>query len=259
MADPNKTSKERRMYEKSAAYPAVSISQSLDFVKRIDKLGGRSVSYDSVLKSMGLTSSTTKSFRCRLSASKQFGLIDTSKNTIQLTDLAKRILYPNAGKEESQKLLIEAFQNPPLYQGLIEEFNEKAVPVQSQLGNILMNRYRIIKQVKDTAAKCFIESADFLGLLENGVLHMDKRESAVPTNAESETQIEKNDEITNEVTETKKSPAPKDGYFFEIPTLGKATAKVYIPAEVTEKDIDYIMMYIENMLPAFLKNLKEEL
>ena len=49
------------------------------------------------------------------------------------------------------------------------------------------------------------------------------------------------------------------GYNFEIPTLGKKSARFYIPDGVTEKDIDYIKLYIENMLPVFLENLKVEI
>ena len=160
--------------EKSALCPAVSISECYDFIKQIDSLGGKSVSYASILNLMGLTSPTTKSFLNRIGASKQFGFITTGGSTAQLTDLARRILYPNAGEFESKKLLIEAISNPPLYAKLIARFKDKAVPARSQLGNILMNEYRIIKQVKDNAAKCFIESADYLGLLNNGVLCMDE-------------------------------------------------------------------------------------
>lgn len=122
---------------------------------------------------MGLTSPTTRSFLNRIGASKQFGFITTGGITAQLTDLARRILYLNAGDVETQGLLIEAFSNPPLYSKLIEHFKDKAVPASGQLSNILMNEYRIIKQVKDNAAKCFLENADYLGLLKNGVLCMD--------------------------------------------------------------------------------------
>ena len=41
--------------------------------------------------------------------------------------------------------------------------------------------------------------------------------------------------------------------------MGKKTARFYIPDGVTEKDIDYIKLYIEKMLPVFLDNLKTEL
>lgn len=64
-----------------------------------------------------------------------------------------------------------------------------------------------------------------------------------------------------ESSQTIESPTrqQEDGYLFEIPTMGKKTARFYIPDGVTEKDIDYIKLYIEKMLPVFLENLKTEL
>lgn len=259
MVDKENAVKEKKVHEKSAAYPAVSISQCFDFIKMVDDLGGKSVSYASVLDVMGLTSPTTKSFLNRVSASKQFGFVTTGGSTIRLTDLAKRILYPSSGEGESQKLLMEAFKNPPLYKKLIDRFDGKAVPLQSQLGNILMNEYRIIKRVKDNAAKCFIESADYLGLLRNGVLCMNENEESISDTSDSAKQAETEEEHSLIPSKEEQIPAKEEGYFFEIPTMGKKTARFYIPDGVTEKDIDYIKMYIENMLPVFLDNLKEEL
>lgn len=246
--------------EKSALYPAVSISDCYEFIIQIDSLGGKSVSYASILDLMGLTSPTTKSFLSRIGASKQFGFITTGSSTAQLTDLARRILYPSVGETEKQKLLIEAFSNPPLYAKLIERFKDKAVPTSGQLGNILMNEYRIIKQVKDNAAKCFLDSANYLELLKNGVLCMDNiREQTQSINSPQQEQSEKLDsaEFLQEINSS--THPQEEGYLFEIPTMGRKAARFYIPDGVTEKDIDYIKLYIEKMLPVFLDNLKTEL
>ena len=252
---------EKKSREKSALYPAVTISDCYEFIKQIDSLGGKAVSYASILGLLGLTSPTTKSFLNRISASKQYGFITTGSSTAQLTDVAKRILYPTNGEQESKQLLVEAFNSPPLYTKLIERFKDKAVPPKNQLSNILMNEYRIIKQVKDNAAECFIESASYLGLLTNGVLCV-----ATPNNSISP--INENVNSTsvpiavsdnNRANEASINQNQSDGYYFEIPTLEKKTARFYIPAGVTEKDLDYIKLYIENMLPVFLDNLKSEI
>ena len=247
--------------EKSAAYPAVSISVCYDFIKQIDSLGGKAVSYASILDLMGLTSPATKSFLKRISASKQFGFITTGGSTAKLTDLARRILYPNTGEFESKKLLIEAFSNPPLYTMLIERFKDKAVPSQSQLSNILMNEYRIIKQVKDNAAKCFIESADYLGLLNNGVLcvgEVTKQSQNGFSYQEAQAATAQPDYIEPSQTIEFPTRQQENGYLFEIPTMDKRTARFYIPDGVKEKDIDYIKLCIEKMLSIFLENLKTE-
>lgn len=248
--------------EKSVMYPAISLEDCVEFIKKVDKLGGKAASYASVLSMMNLKSATTKSFRNRISASKQFGLLITEGQAVRLTDLARRIIYPSEGKRESDQLLVEAFGKPPLYEKLIERFAEKAVPERVQLGNILMNDYRIIRSVKDHAAQCFIESADYLGLLENGVLCMDKGEAEQSSDSKLADATDNPGTLTGNgimPVEDNISASKEEGYLFEIPTLGRKNAKFYIPDGVTEKDIDYIKMYIENMLPVFLDNLKEEL
>lgn len=253
------SSDEKKVREKSALYPAVTISECVEFIRQIDSLGGKSVSYASILNLMGLTSPTTRSFLSRISASKQFGLITTGGSTAQLTDLARRILYPNEGESEARQLLIEAFENPPLYAKLIERFKDKAVPPKNQLSNLLMNEYRIIKQVKDNAADCFIESADYLGILKNGVLCMEIADTPQMGSYQLE---DKTDPLVPAVGTSQRADLNSDhsdGYNFEIPTMGKKTARFYIPSGITEKDIDYIKLYIENMLPVFLDNLKAEL
>ena len=47
-------------------------------------------------------------------------------------------------------------------------------------------------------------------------------------------------------------------YNFEIPTLSGEAAIIKIPQSVSAKDLDFIQLYIENMLPVFLKNLRNE-
>ncbi len=253
-AEKNSLNKQR---EKSSLYPAVSISECCDFIKLIDTFGGKSVSYASILDKMKLTSPTTKSFTTRISASKQYGFITTGGSTVQLTELARHIIYPPDGPEETQRLLIESFSKPPLYEKLIERFKDKAIPPKEQLSNILMNEYRIIKRVKDIAAECFIESASYLGLLKNGVLCFDAIEDN-PNDPEKNTSAEEtsNSDVQNE---SSSSYQQEGGYNFEIPTLGKKVARFYIPGDVTEKDVAYIKLYIEKMLPDFLDNLKSEI
>lgn len=251
------TTQTKKQREKSALYPPVSISECYEFIKQVDSLGGKAVSYASILDLLGLTSPTTKSFLSRISASKQYGFITTGGSTVQLTDLAKHILYPVNGEIETRSLLIESFSNPPLYEKLIARFKDKAVPPKNQLSNILMNEYRIIKQVKDNAAGCFIDSASYLGLLKNGVLCFDEIEHDSSYKSKSSASTTSHDNIVS--NENTISDHEESGYNFEIPTLGKKTAKFYIPDGVTEKDLDYIKLYIENMLPVFLDNLKSEI
>ena len=123
-----------------------------------------------------------------------------------------------------------------------------------------MNEYRIIKQVKDNAAKCFLDSANYLGLLKNGVLCMDEVSDQPQPEVFSQEEQSENLDSTERIQKIDESVhSREEGYLFEIPTMGKRTARFYIPDGVTEKDIDYIKLYFEKMLPVFLDNLKTDL
>ncbi len=256
---------ERNQREKSALYPSVTINECYEFIRQIDTLGGKSVSYSSILDLMGLTSQATKSFNYRISSAKQFGLITTGNSTAQLTDAAKKILYP-VNEEDKRNLLIEAFQTPPLYRKLIERFKDKTLPPNTILGNILLNDYRIIKSVKDAAADCFIKSSEQLQLLINGVLCLNRGDSSMPDDeyaqtSQMDTQLSLNNsqQGRSHSSESLKIPAFDKGFNFDIPTLSGKTASVFIPDGVSEKDLDYIALFISNMLPKFIENLKEEI
>lgn len=245
--------------EKSPLYPAATVEDCFEFIKIIDKLGGRAVSYSSILDVMGLTSPTTKSFLNRLGASKQYGLIVTGGSTAQLTDIAKKILYPPDGRP-SVSHLKECFSNPPLYAKLITRFEGKAIPPKAQLSNLLMNEYGIIKNSKDNAADCFTSSAEYLGLVINGVLYVNDND--INTTSEEnpviiETQNDKDAKNDDIVQDT--SDSVPGAFNFEIPTLSGKSARIQIPKDVSEKDLDYIDLYVKSMLPAFIQNLKDEL
>ena len=248
---------EKKQFEKSALYPAVTIHDCVEFISQVDGLGGKAVSYATMLGVLGLSSPTTKSFIYRISACKQYGFITTSNSTIQLTEIARSILHPTS-ENEKQLAMIKAFRNPPLYAKLIERFSDKALPIKTHLANILMADYKIVKSVKDTAADCFLSSAESLGLIINGVLHYGEPNTNEPKLGATETSpntitANQPDEMVGEST------SKKEGYSFEIPTLSGSSAKFYIPAEVSLKDLDFMSLYIKEMLPKFIENLKEQI
>jgi len=244
--------------EKSALYPAVALNDCVGFIELIDKLGGKKVSYATILESMGITSPTTRSFLNRIGASKQFNLIITGGSTAQLTDTAKKILYPT-NDESSMGLLRTCFEKPPLYAKLVERFRDKALPNKTQLSNILLNEYRIIKNSKDNAAECFLNSAEYLGFVQNGILVLEGDvDKALVKPIEAFVEKDRSD---SEGTASQ-PVAPlliSASYNFEIPTLSGSSARISIPNDVSKKDLDYISLYVQNMLPAFIANLKDEL
>lgn len=155
--------------EKSALYPKTSWNDCLEFVRTIADFHLKTVSYKEVAKKYGVNNTSTKSFVARISSCKQFGLITTTGgDVIQLTETAKRLLFPTG--EDMRPVELACFSMPPLYSKLIAVYDGKALPSQDILANILMSNHRIQPTVKDAAAKFFIESAGQLNLIKGGIL-----------------------------------------------------------------------------------------
>ncbi len=155
--------------EKSALYPKASWNDCLEFTRTIAGFNLKSVSYKEVAKKYGVNNLGTKSFVGRISTCKQFGLITTTGGeAIQLTDTAKRLLFPTG--EDVRPIELACFSAPPLYGKLVTAYDGKAVPSQDILANILMTNHRIQPTVKDMAARLFLESASQLNLVKGGIL-----------------------------------------------------------------------------------------
>lgn len=243
---------------RSPLYPVFSINEMIDFVMGIVKIGGKRVSVSTIASVLG-TSVKTNSFKSKISTAKQFGLIRGSGGAVEITELAKRIAYP-INESNTRQAILESFLSAPLYRKIVERYENQALPNNDKLGNILLLEYNLTKSAKDIAAAKFIESAEQIGILKNGVIILETEES----DSESHENISSFSEAdTSEVSTEKKSSVSvsinKPEYRFTIPTLSGSVAEIVIPQDVTEKDLDFIILYVQNMLPTFISNLKEKL
>ena len=231
--------------EKSALYPGATWSDCMDFIQKIGSFNLKAVSYHELAKKYGLSNPNTKSFTTKLGAAKQFGLIITTQgNTIQLTDVSKRLLYPTG--EPTKPLELQCFAQPPLYAKLISRYDGLAIPATELLANILMNEYRITRSVKDSAAKIFLQSAEQLGLLHGGILcysdAMESEQPNVPQQVEPETQTNASTDVVTEkpvaATSTVAPIANEADYITQsIPCENGKVAKIAIPIDATEDDL----------------------
>ena len=252
---------EKTTIDRSPLYPVFSINECIAFVDEIKKIGGKKVSVETIASILG-TSVKTNSFKSKISTAKQFGLIRGTAGAVELTELAKRILYPVDDRDVKEAKIV-SFLSAPLFRKITDRFENQAIPNVDRLSNILLLEYGMSKRAKDIAALKYIESAEQLGVLQNGVIILEADDETtldVQTGVSEETgsNIDSNLSGANREVAHRIVPAPS-GYQFSIPTLSGAVAQITIPLDVTIKDLDFIMLYIQNMLPAFISNLKEEL
>ncbi|ADV61934.1 hypothetical protein Isop_1349 [Isosphaera pallida ATCC 43644] len=161
---PPSASPPRPRRERSARYPGVPLSDSLELCQFLNTRGLDGLSSQDIATALGYKNIKTNTFSSRLSSARQFGLLDLKGDGYHLTPLAHALLHP-VDPEETPRLLRQAFREPPLYADLLERFAQKRLPDPTILGNVLYHDYNIIVSAKQVAADAFIASARFAGLL----------------------------------------------------------------------------------------------
>ena len=133
-----------------------------------DNLGAGPYSRESAAQALGYTgvsgASSTKIAGCV-----HFGLLTRVNNAYSQSPLADQ-LFNFLTDEEKKQALKSALQTPSLYAKLIKEFDGKAVP--KMLPNVLVRNHNIKEKVAKEAAAAFTKSAEYAGVLTNGVLNV---------------------------------------------------------------------------------------
>ena len=231
---------------------------SASLIKKISSFNLKAVSYQELAKKYGLSSTTTKSFTAKIGAAKQFGLVTTAQgNTIQLTDASKKLLYPTG--ESVRGVELTCFAQAPLYSKLISKYDGMALPAQELLANILMNEYRITRSVKDSAAKCFLESAEQLELIKGGILCYTDAENEPEEPTAKQPVTEETDIPTQVIAPPTPSasaqvvqvPVPGEADYITqaIPFTSGKIARFIIPVDATEDDL----LLLHDMFDVLLK------
>jgi hypothetical protein len=102
-------------------------------------------------------------FRLKVSATRIFGLVTTSGQTVSVTDLGSHAVDERTGK----RARTEAFLHVPLYQALFERFRGRSLPNDKGLEGAIRDLGVSEKQVT-TARLAFQKSADYAGFFAHG-------------------------------------------------------------------------------------------
>lgn len=162
------TQKEKETRARSRLYPRYDLEEAIKFIESVNKLGGNKVSAHAVAADMGKAVNNS-SLTGRLSSAKQFGLLVQDEGKLSVSSLGKEIIFPRGEEEKSGAIQI-AFAAPTLYRELIADFSGKILPDKATLGNRLIHDYSIEAAAKDVAAKNFIQSAEYAGVVRNNIL-----------------------------------------------------------------------------------------
>lgn len=257
---------ERATKPRSKEYPAVKLEEAISFVAKFkDFPTGKPIGYAAAAKECGVSPST-KSFRYTISAAKQFGLISTSAgSTLTLLEPAYRFVRPTESDAALQQLKLACFRSPNLYGELIEEYQGRSLPPTGTIENLLVNYHSIMPTVAKKAAQVFVDTANEVGAIQNGILCLDVAADAPPAPAAAAGKGEESPtaqaEMPSRGTHAQDMASsgmlvPESGDFaapLNIPFGDKRRAVLYLPIDATKEDAEYVRDMIDLMLKRVYK------
>jgi hypothetical protein len=233
MSDETRTRRER-----SARYPGVPLNDGIELCGFMESRGLDGLSASDIATALGYRNIRTNTFSARLSAARQFGLLEMKDEGYILTGLARSLLHP-VDPNDLAKLRRRALREAPLYVELLDRFGGKKVPEAAILANVLYHDYQIIASAKQVAADVFLESARSAGVLgEDGVLRPEGSPTTPdPTPAPAHATPEPSAPATG----------PNDGIRIEVKLWGAdegKTVRMRVPESMTSESFERLLQIL---------------
>jgi len=122
---------EKLREQSSIAFPYLSLNEGIEIAQAVHDLGG-TASYEQIAGHLQSTT-TSSSFRTRVSTAKVFGLISTEQGVVNLCPLGSRV----CDTQQEKAARAEAFLVVPLYKEVYEKFKSAQLPPPSGLENFI--------------------------------------------------------------------------------------------------------------------------
>ena len=145
--------------------PYLGLDESLKIAQHIQERGGGTLSLESLAEVFG-NSLKSSSFERKLSAVKNFGLIERLRDSVRLTKLALAYVAPTV-PEETTKARVEAMRNVGLLRQLHDRFAGGVLPPTDSLANLVLREYGATEPLHRAWADFFVESLRSAELLSS--------------------------------------------------------------------------------------------
>lgn len=152
------TKRERSTIE----FPYGDLDDAIEVVTGVHTVGGQSCTLDQLAAYLKQTASSG-AFRLRMSFPRIFGLAETERGTIRLTELGLKIVDPS----QEQRARVDAFLNVPLYKAIYEKYKGYTLPPPAALEREMASLGVSTKQT-DKARQVFDRSARQAGFFALG-------------------------------------------------------------------------------------------
>jgi len=236
------------------AYPYFGLPTALRIVDAIRGAGGDEAANADVLTALQVTKND-RVWAYGVPAAIQFGLVERvgrgDIGRVRITELAKRIALPT-NTEEKRVAKGEAFQQPELYQKLLERFAGHPLPQKEGLRNLLCREYQIVESMAAGAADAFLESlreAEMVSpqdtVLRSGS-QASKQDKGNHQRADDDEDDGGGDEDEGEA-KTKSVRVPADFIAHMFPLRRDLNVTIPLPATLTSKDVARLKKWMDTL------------
>lgn len=246
---------EKKTRIRSKDYPPVSLGTAFEFIKVLkDYIMVGSITYTQAASILGV-STNTNSFKRKLSAAKQFGLVETKSNEIIFMTTSKHIAFPTDSTDENA-IARDCFLNPKLYEEIYNLYKEKPLLKLAPLENVLIQKMGIAPNAAGLAASAFLETVEEFNYTVQGNLSLETDERIDSENDNADSLENEEDVPTNEPVKTtpKKQVYPQDEVFIvEIP-LGEENVSLTVPKSIPNSKLKKIPLLIKAYFDVLLSD-----
>jgi hypothetical protein len=148
-------------------FPYFDLDQSIKVATAIHENGGGRCTPEQLAPWLGYSTTKSGTFMMRFYSAKYFGLINSVKSHISLTDRALAIIAPIT-VEETDRAKIDAFLDVPLFAQVYERFKGQALPPEIGLKNLFKTQFNIPDVRVQQALRVFFNSATQAGFFKIG-------------------------------------------------------------------------------------------
>lgn len=154
--------KNKKLIDRSAAYPGITIEEAVPFVAGIYKNfpGSQRVSREDIA---AVLKTKVANIQRDVAAAVQYGLLIKDKDGYKVSDKYKT-LHNHLSEDEKKQCLLDAFGSPKLYAEIIVKHNGHVIP--AELKTHLIRFHRIAEKAAPYAAEIFITNGKYVGAID---------------------------------------------------------------------------------------------
>ncbi|MEM7755668.1 MAG: hypothetical protein AAF297_08540 [Planctomycetota bacterium] len=251
--------------DRGTTSPKHLLEETIGFLRTLDaSYGGRPMSRDAIAEALG-HSTTSSAAGIKIGSLTHFGLLRRSGNVYEVSNLGQDVLNPK-DEREVVRAIVRAAKQPSLYRRLFADFANKALP--QMFENVLLRDYGVARANTRDVAKKFRATAEFAGLLQNGVL---ATEPLLPDAASEDDESEQEtDELSfdggdtrlpRDISDVASPPAQPDvrgENAYAIPLSRGRKASLSIPRPIDDRDINRIVQWLDLMQDVLTEDWRED-